>query len=125
MQYISFEPIGTRLFTVKIDDYTNGEMKGCVDHIRLPGEKQFLSSFHLLSLIQELLDTGCCPGATPIRSLTALYEAKGKIATFQLEILFTQNLSWQGKLSWIEEKRVATFRSVLELLMILDEALAV
>ncbi|MEA4824423.1 MAG: hypothetical protein VB111_09960 [Clostridiaceae bacterium] len=121
---MSFQPSGARLFAVKIDDYTNGEMKGRIDHIRLPGEKRFLSSFHLLSLIQELLDTGNCPGATPIRSLPALYEAKGKTATFQLEILFTQSQSWQGKLSWIEEKREATFRSVLELLMILDEALA-
>ena len=48
---------------------------------------------------------------------------KGKVATFSIRVLFRQNTSWQGSISWLEGKREETFRSVLELLLLMDSAM--
>lgn len=47
----------------------------------------------------------------------------GKVGTFSLKILFRQNASWQGAVTWHEGKSEEGFRSVLELLFLLDSAL--
>jgi hypothetical protein len=43
--------------------------------------------------------------------------------SFSLQIQFRQNASWQGRIIWMEEKKTVTFRSLLELLVLLEEAL--
>ena len=48
---------------------------------------------------------------------------EGKLATFSLRILFRQNASWQGSLYWHEGRQEERFRSVLELLLLMDSAL--
>lgn len=48
---------------------------------------------------------------------------EGKLATFAVRILFRQNASWQGSVTWLEGKREETFRSVLELIFLMDSAL--
>ena len=48
---------------------------------------------------------------------------RGALATFRLRILFRQNLSWQGLLTWVEGQQEQSFRSYLELAMLLDSAL--
>lgn len=48
---------------------------------------------------------------------------KGRIGTFTLQVLFQQHTSWQGTVSWIEGKKKENFRSVLELLLLIDSAL--
>lgn len=47
----------------------------------------------------------------------------GKKATFAVRILFRQNASWQGSISWLEARREETFRSVLELIFLMNSAL--
>jgi hypothetical protein len=47
----------------------------------------------------------------------------GLIATFSIRILFRQHSSWQGTISWLEGKQEECFRSVLELIVLLDNAL--
>ena len=48
---------------------------------------------------------------------------KGRCATFELQILFRQHTSWQGVLIWKDRKMEQSFRSVLELVLLLDSAL--
>ena len=48
---------------------------------------------------------------------------EGKLATFALRILFRQNASWQGSVFWYEGKQEESFRSLLELLVLIDSAL--
>ena len=43
--------------------------------------------------------------------------------TFVIKILDRQNATWQGNVTWIEEHKVQNFRSALELLKLIDEAL--
>lgn len=48
---------------------------------------------------------------------------RGKLATFAVRIMFRRNTSWQGAVTWLEEDRKENFRSVLELLLLMDSAL--
>ena len=46
--------------------------------------------------------------------------AKG---TFIVKILNEQNSTWQGSVTWVEEQKTQNFRSALELIKMIDEAL--
>ena len=48
---------------------------------------------------------------------------KGSGTTFELKILFRQHTSWQGILLWKEKRISHNFRSVLELVILIDSAL--
>lgn len=47
----------------------------------------------------------------------------GALATFEIKILFRQNASWQGCVTWLEKGKEERFRSVLELAILMDSAL--
>lgn len=48
---------------------------------------------------------------------------KGEKATFIVQILFRQNATWQGKLTWLETGKETKFRSTMEMIKMMDEAL--
>ena len=43
--------------------------------------------------------------------------------TFIVKILNEQNSTWQGSVTWVEEQKTQNFRSALELIKMIDEAL--
>lgn len=49
---------------------------------------------------------------------------EGKLATFSVRIIFRQNVSWQGSVTWLESEREETFHSVLELILLMNSALS-
>jgi len=51
------------------------------------------------------------------------HDAGSTIGTFEISVKFTQNSTWQGHIHWIEKNRRQNFRSALELLKLMDEAL--
>ena len=51
-------------------------------------------------------------------------QRQGRKATFVLYVNVRRNATWQGELTWIEEKRSVIFRSALELLHLLESAAA-
>ena len=48
---------------------------------------------------------------------------KGECATFVIKVLFRQHTSWQGSVTWLEKGEEQPFRSVLELMLLMDSAL--
>ena len=48
----------------------------------------------------------------------------GRIATFKLRVPYHHNDGWQGSVMWLETRHEEHFRSVLELLSIIYQALA-
>lgn len=46
----------------------------------------------------------------------------GKKATFVVHVQFRQNATWQGTITWTEEKKTQRFRSVLEMLKLMGSA---
>ncbi len=46
----------------------------------------------------------------------------GEQATFLVRIMFRQNATWQGSVTWLEGKREQSFRSALELIRLICSA---
>lgn len=47
----------------------------------------------------------------------------GREATFFVRVLFRQNATWQGSVTWQEGRREQSFRSALELIFLMNSAL--
>ena len=43
--------------------------------------------------------------------------------TFIVKILYQQNNTWQGTISWADTKKEQNFRSALELIRLIDDAM--
>lgn len=95
----------------------------------------FQSLMELLLAVDTLLDEMQFPQSfvakrqfspvrTALQNAEDLSQQKGKLATFALRILFRQNASWQGSVTWSEAGRSESFRSTLELLFLLNSALS-
>ena len=109
-------PIGTETFRIFVDEAEDGVIRGRVSGGTLPEETLFRSLSRLILLLEEQLDTGGVPKASPIKCT--------ETPTFELDILFRQNYSWQGRLRWTKGGKEAAFRSVLELLIQMETVLA-
>lgn len=48
----------------------------------------------------------------------------GKKGTFVVHVQYLENSTWQGEIVWTEKNESLKFRSALELLKIMDSALA-
>lgn len=44
------------------------------------------------------------------------------LATFVVSVLFRQNATWQGTIQWVEGRQTRQYRSVNELMRLMDEA---
>ena len=43
--------------------------------------------------------------------------------TFEISVKFMQNSTWQGQIHWVENDQKQNFRSALEMIKLMDEAL--
>ncbi len=53
---------------------------------------------------------------------SVMKEVNGK-GTFVVRIQYTQNNSWQGSITWTEKNQTEHFRSALEMMQLMDNAL--
>ena len=125
-----------RTTSVCIDSYENQVMVGRFYNPCYPEEVRFHGVMDFLKKIDNMLDQMNFPQAfTSVRTFAKMpmqiskevpeeKTQKGNIATFSMRVLFRQNTSWQGSLTWLEGEREESFRSVLELLLLLDSAVA-
>lgn len=56
--------------------------------------------------------------------LQQLPNEAGTKGTFVVHVQFRQNASWQGKIQWVDGKKSQSFRSTLEMLKLIDDALS-
>ena len=123
-----------RKITICVDDYNDGVIKGRFYHAT-QGMSQFQSMTQLLLKMDAVLEdiqepqsyTSKRTFATVISSADCgEYPASfrnGAKATFELKVLFRQHSSWQGIAVWKDRMTEQSFRSVLELIVLLDSAL--
>ncbi|MCI8409154.1 MAG: hypothetical protein HFJ09_07805 [Lachnospiraceae bacterium] len=52
-------------------------------------------------------------------------DASGKMNTFVVKIIQTQNKSWQGMITWADKNETQYFRSALELMHMIQEVVEV
>ena len=119
---------------VCVDSYEDGILKG-----RIYGpcrETQFFDSLsQFLLKMETMLDDRNMPQSyTRPRTFSERLPAeeepypahrirKGEKATFELQVHYRQHTSWQGMLRWLGENAEQSFRSVLELILLMDSAL--
>lgn len=123
-----------RNYILAVDSYKDGVLKG-----RLYSPSRDMETFESLSQflikMETLLDALHAPESfTKVRSFSAAGRSgemshdpspvqKGALATFELQIIFRQHTSWQGVIRWLGENAEHSFRSVLELILLMDSAL--
>lgn len=117
-----------------VDSYTDGVLKGRICNSgREPTAFESLSQFLLqmemlldeLQRPQSYTETRRFP--TDIlytdRPKSAFGVRKGACATFEVKVIFRRHTSWQGTITWKEKRQEQSFRSVLELILLMDSAL--
>lgn len=119
---------------VCVDSYENGVPAGKFCN-SFQETEEFSSLSQLLIRLEAMLDDQQAPQSyTTHRTFAAVMEQleeeerptasrKGRRATFELKILFRQHGSWQGTVVWKEGRQEESFRSVLELIHLMDSAL--
>lgn len=122
-----------RKYTICVDSYQDTVMKG-----RIQSPDRETEVFHSLSQfvvkMESFLDQAQTPQAfTKPRTFSRILHpeagsishstGKGAKMTFELHVIFRQHTSWQGVLVWKEKKLQHNFRSVLELILLMDSAL--
>ena len=123
-----------RTTLVCIDSYESGVPKGRFYNSYMSTEQHFQSLTQFLQGMESTLETMDFPKAfTATRTFAPLPSnttgppdgqcQPGKQATFSVRILFRQNASWQGSVTWLEGKREQSFRSALELILLMSTAL--
>ena len=127
-------PWNQQTVLVCVDSYENGVPRG---QMYLPGQEgqRFDSLSQLLLRAERLLERGggvqsfTAPRvfslAKPLSDAPCDTEelTRGNAATFEMRVLFRQHASWQGELLWLEKNTRQSFRSVLEMITLLDSAL--
>lgn len=112
----------TNAATLAVSSYQEGELRGWLLHPRLDSPKEVHSVPQLLFFIDDLLFREDHLISYHAFAPTGL-EHIPRIATIQIQILFQEHHTWQGCLLWEDQQKEAPFRSVLELIQILDEIL--
>lgn len=123
-----------RTTVVCIDSYENGVPAGRFYNPYDPRGESFYGLVRFLVRMTDLLDAMDFPqsftvarsfmftpmdaGGSPQKTVQ-----EGKLATFAVRIMFRQNATWQGSVTWLEGGRNQSFRSALELVFLMDSAL--
>ena len=117
-----------------VDSYQDEVPIGRIYNPYLKQGRQFHSLTQLLIEVDKLLDEMKWPQSfTVVRSFSPTERLnagppetemrEGNMATFTVKILFRQNASWQGTITWMDTGQEESFRSVLELIFLINSAL--
>ena len=128
-----------------VDSVQNCEPSGFLYNPYMPNRTAFFGYFSFIRVMDGFFDRMQCPQAyqkyrvwkagesgerrtkeevTRFMAEETFRPGKGGKATFTIQVQFRQNATWQGTLAWMENKKVQQFRSVLEMVKLMDKALA-
>lgn len=102
-----------------------GRLESFYDEMKFPQSTFQLRSFSEQPTRRQKRKPGknACVSRS-LRTVEEYAEEAGILATFTVHVLFRQNATWQGKVSWLERHCQCDFRSTLELLRLMEAALA-
>lgn len=119
--------LGKRMCEVAVRNFSHFVMGGDVSHPAVPDRREFASEFELRDEVERLLlplPEGEEKGSIIIpRSVMVNAEGFGPM-TFVIRVMFRRNATWQGTICWKEKRRQISFRSFLEMLLLIQEAVA-
>ena len=115
-----------------IDSYDDSVLKGRFYNPYIKEGMVFTSATDFLVKMENMLDEMHFPEAfnavrtfapkASFEKVSAKENKPGKLATFGVKVLFRQNASWQGSVTWLEGDSEQSFRSYMELLLLIDGA---
>ena len=129
----------------EIITYGKGAIRGELYSRYLEEPYVFVDMFNMIQKMEEIFDTNGFPqaflspryfkgGKHGIRKISGERndtmsqeihnDAEAKKCTFEVTVRFRQNATWQGQILWAEKNVKQNFRSVLEMLKLMDEALS-
>ncbi|MDD3193201.1 MAG: hypothetical protein PHE47_05030 [Oscillospiraceae bacterium] len=128
-----------------VDDVQNGEPLGYLYNPYMPDRFAFFGYLSLVNAMDDFFDQMKCPksynqyrtfapekpGQRQPEKEVIRYMAEdvftsktGEKTTFTVQVQFRQNSTWQGTIAWMEGKKIQQFRSALEMIKLMDNALA-
>ena len=124
-----------KMYVICVDSYKDKVLEGRIHNVLRDSSIPFKSAIDMLVKLEMLLDEAKLVQSysvkrvfTPNTVSGSLVQGgsveDGKLATFSLKLLFRQNASWQGSVLWCDGNSEESFRSVLELLLLMDNALS-
>lgn len=129
------------LVNLCIDKRAGGEIFGRMYHCYQEESQEFTGILQMLSLMEQLYDRISFPQAStktryfiepetcsrrPLgkkKDQMEIIRHKGKLGTFITFVQYRQNSTWQGKIAWMERKKLYHFSSTLEFIRLMDNAL--
>ena len=132
-----FVPYELTTSVIKVNSYEEKKIKGSLFNSYYKDEMQFDNLAPLIFLIEDMLNALQYPQkGMESRSFRKEYENAARavrtsvcssadkvLATFKINVLFRQNASWQGSIVWLEQEMESQFRSILELILLMDSVL--
>ena len=113
MRECRMTPIGANVFGIYLEPCDDGQVKGYISGGSIRKPIPFTSLSRMILLLDEQMDIVS-------REASGMTVQPPSAPSFEIEILFRQNYSWQGKVRWPAGRKEATFRSVLELITIIE-----
>lgn len=138
-QFYLFE--SPNLIVLCIDTEEQEEYSGRLYHCYQEGPVRFGNVLQMVKRMEEFYDALSYPQAstqdryfiekrkndrrevTKVTDRGKIMKQKGEIGTFVIRVQYRQNATWQGQVTWAEGKETRSFRSALELLKLIDNAL--
>jgi len=132
-----FVPQEQKTSIVKIFSYDGRSIAGTIGNKLYAEEITFMNTGQFIFAIDDLQNDLSFPqenmqrrkfsganGASQPTSKAPQQNFTGNpLATFKVAVMFRQNASWQGSVTWVEKEMESPFRSALELLILLDSVL--
>lgn len=122
---------------ITIVSYSDNNVRGFVKNDYYKKSFLFTDLFEMIKILESLYTsmvfpqqgfderrfTNKSPSNIIIRKADETKVCEPAKATFILHIKFRQNATWQGSINWVEENKTQNFRSTLEMIKLIDEAL--
>jgi hypothetical protein len=144
MGYIKHKSSKSADFIIRVTSVNNATWQGKVEHVHSGQAYHYQSLLELVNQIHYKLETFDYPQSdTQLRSWgedTFFDIIPGKLvseqtkeqenplpagsSTFLVRILYRQNTTWQGTIQSLDKKKTVPFRSLLELVMLINEAVS-
>ncbi len=135
-----FIPREMKTTLIKVYSYHNKNIQGLISNPFFDKEMVFENMMQLIIMLERISNSLLYPQkAMELRQFsesslsnepmafpfetTADFSNNKAFATFELEIIFRQNASWQGNLVYVDQNLSSSFRSVLELFTLIDSVL--
>ena len=110
-------------FVIEVHHLVNSTWQGAVSCKEINRRFYFRSALELVRNIDFLLCPDVIKHSEELIDLSSLTSDDKKKATFVVEIMYQQNTTWQGLVTWIDKGKKQFFRSTLELMRLIESAL--